>query len=157
MITKKFHAKRTQAGIAAVELALILPVILILLAMPLYLGRIFWHYSAAKTAAYDGARFLSSVPVLEIKDPTRVGAVLAVAQDIVNAEIGELNPGPFAPTVMITCDGGVACGGFVIPTTVQVSIQVYMTDLFFTGITTEVLGGENVVLTATVEFPYAGN
>ena len=50
---------RRQRGIAAVELALVLPVLFILVMFPLYLGRVYWHYTAIQYAAQDAARYLS--------------------------------------------------------------------------------------------------
>ena len=147
---------RRQRGIAAVELAFILPVFLLLLAFPLYFGRVFWHYTAAQKAAQDAARYLASVPAAELKDPARASSVVAVVKDIVEAETAELNPGPYRPAVTVLCDG-LTCAGFSAPSTVTVGVQVYMADVFFAGITSSLLGDGSMVLTADVTLSHVGN
>jgi hypothetical protein len=142
---------RQQRGIAAVELALLLPIFLALLSLPLYFGRVFWHYTVVQNAAQDAARYLSSVPQIEIKDPSQIGAVVAVAGAIIAAETAQLNPGTYAPTVAILCNGGV-CGGFSIPLTVTVHIELLMEDVFFPNAT-----GLSVPIAADAAYPYVGH
>lgn len=148
---------RRQRGLAAVELAFIMPIFLLLLALPLYFGRVFWHYTVAQKAAHDAARYMSSVSLSELKDPTRIAHVVALATDIVTAETAELNPGTYPPSITVLCDG-LACAGFTTPATVTVGVQLYMDDIFFSDITSSVLGGlASLPLTATVTFPCARN
>ena len=149
-------AMRRQRGIAAVELAFILPVAVLLLAFPLYFGRVFWHYTVAQKAAQDAARYLASVPLIDMKDPLRVGHAVAVAQDIALAETAELNPGPYAPSITVLCDG-LSCAGFSTPATVRVGIQLYMVDFFFYGVTSVLFGDGGLALTADVTVHYVGN
>lgn len=146
---------RFQRGVAAVELAFILPVLVVLLAFPLYFGRVFWHYTAAQKAAQDAARYLSSVPLIDMKDPLRVGHAVAVARDIAEAETAELNPGPYRPSITVLCDG-LSCAGFSTPTTVRVGVQLYMVDYFFYGITSVLFPDGGLALTADVTVHYVG-
>jgi Flp pilus assembly protein TadG len=148
---------RRQRGVAAVELALILPIVVVLLSVPLFFGRLYWHYSAAQSAAYDAARYLSTVSLEEMRDPNKVGAVVTQAYDIVAEEVGELNPGLYAPDVAVRCNVGNNCNGFFTPTTVRVIVQVYMTDSIFLGITEALLGRDHFLLSADVTLPYTGN
>lgn len=140
---------RQQRGIAAIELAFLLPVFLALLTLPLYFGRVFWHYTVAQNAAQDAARYLSSVPQVEIKDPSQTSAVVAVASAIVTAETAQLNPGNYAPAVAISCNGG-ACAGFSIPVTVAVHIELLMDDVFFST-------GLSIPIAANAVYPYVGH
>lgn len=142
--------KRRQRGIAAIELALVLPVFLILLTFPLFFGRLFWHYSVIDRAAQDAARYLSTIPLSEIRNPSRAPALAAVARAIVDAELAELAPGPDAIGVMVGCDA-VQCLGFGTPTTVNVAIQLELTDIFFSNVTSL-----TVPLTVNVTYPYLG-
>lgn len=146
----KHHSLPRQRGIAAVELALILPFMVLMLAAPLYFGRVFWHYSVVERAAGDAARYLASVPIAEMKDPNRAGDVVAVAQAIVATEISELNPGNFPPGVTIQCDN-LGCFGFSTPSTVSVGIQLYVENVFFPGI-----WSMSLPVTANVCYPYIG-
>ena len=147
---------RSQRGVAAIELALILPVLLTLLAFPLLFGRIFWHYTVAQKAAHDAATYLSTVPLIEMKSTTRTAYAVAVTQDILNAELSGLNPGPNAPATTILC-GAVSCNGFSVPTTVRVEVQISMIDTIFGDITWRITGDSGLLLTADVTMPYVGN
>jgi len=144
------HATQRQRGIAAVELALVLPILLLLLAFPLYLGRVLWHYTVIERAAQDAARYLSTIPASEIKNTALAPAVAAVASNIAAAEIAELAPGSVLPVVNINCDSA-TCAGITTPSTVRVSIQVQVDDIFYSGVT-----GLSVPLTAYVSYPYLG-
>jgi len=150
MKTRAAHAAPRQRGIAALELALVLPIFLVMLAFPLYLGRVLWHYTVIERAAQDAARYLSTIPVSEIKNTALAPAVAAVANNIISAEIAELAPGIEPPSVNVTCDGG-ACVGFAVPLTVTVNIQLQMDDVFFSE-ATEL----SMPLTAHVSYPYLG-
>jgi len=149
------RAAPRQRGIAAVELAIVMPVLVLLLAFPLALGRIFWHYTAFQYAAQDAARYLSKVPVSEMGNPTRGGEVARVAQAMVAQELAELAPGPVGYVLDVYCisesdsDGG-SCAGEV-PTAVRVKIKVYFADIFFADYT-----GLNLWLTVNVAYPYLG-
>lgn len=144
------HATRRQRGIAPVELALILPVLLILLVFPLFFGRLFWHYSVMERAAQDAARYLSAIPLNEMKNTARTPALAAIARSIVDAELAELAPGPDTILVTIGCDT-LQCGGFAAPTTVNVGIQLQLTDIFFSNVTFM-----SIPLSANAAYPYVG-
>jgi Flp pilus assembly protein TadG len=139
-----------QRGLAAVELAMVLPVLVLLLMFPLYLGRVFWHYTVIQHAAQDAARYLSRVPVSEITNTTRVASVAAVAQTIVAEEMADLAPGSVAPNVEVKCGAG-NCTGFTKPSTVRVFIELQIEDIFFSVYTYP------LTLSADVTYPYQGN
>lgn len=87
-----------QRGVAAVELAIILPILVVLLALPFYFGRLFWHYTVAEKAAHDAALYLSSIPVTEMKSQARIASIIDVAKQIYDVVVAELNPGDYPPT-----------------------------------------------------------
>lgn len=148
--------QQRQRGIAAVEFAIFLPIMLIMLALPLYFGRILWHYTAIQKSAYDAARYFSSIPRSEMKDPSKVSAARDFALSIIAAETAELNPGPYPASKLVLCDGG-QCSGWTIPTTVTVEVQIYVTDIFLPGITSGLAGlDSNHPLIASVTFAYVG-
>lgn len=140
-----------QRGVAAIELAFMLPIFLLLLALPLYFGRVFWHYTVVQNAVQDAARYLSAVPQIEMKDPSRIASVLAVANAIIAAEIAELQPGNYAPIVTLQCNN-VSCTGFALPSTVTANIQLLMDDVLFSDVTSL-----SIPLSATATFPYTGH
>lgn len=147
------QTRRHQRGIAAIELAVILPVMLLLLTIPLFFGRVFWHYTVAQKAAHDAARYLSGVSLAEMTAPAGIGHVVAVAQAIATAEMSDLNPGPYAPVVTIQCDG-ISCDGFIMPSTVRVVVRMPMYDGIFSSFTSDIVGVSGLLLTADVTMRY---
>lgn len=151
-----FSTRARQRGIAAVELAIILPILVALLAVPFYFGRVLWHYTVAEKAAHDAALYLSSVPVTEMKSQARIAEVVDVAHQIYDLEVAELTPGPYPPTSTFLC-GTFVCGGLSIPDTVRVAVQMRVFDDIFDSFTTEYKDEEGgIVLTADVTLPYVG-
>jgi Flp pilus assembly protein TadG len=150
--------RRTERGGVAVEAALILPVLILFLAAPLFAARVFWYYSVAEKAAHDGARFLSSVSRAEIQASTG-GAepgVAALAKSIADDELDEIKPALVGATTGAQCDFG-PCGGLTVPQTVRVTVQVKVRDDIFGFITDEYFGEDGLLLTAAVTMRYAGN
>lgn len=145
-----------QRGVAAVELAIILPVLVALLGVPFFFGRVCMHYAVAEKAAHDAARYLSSIPVTEMKSQARIGAVLDIAQQIYAAETAELNPGPYPATPGFRCNS-IPCAGLSVPDTVSVSVQMRVVDIFLPVFTTDYTDEEGgIVLLTDVTLPYVG-
>jgi Flp pilus assembly protein TadG len=150
------HVPSRQRGVAAVELAIILPILVVLLAVPFFFGRVFWHYSVAEKAAHDAARYLSSIPLTEMKSQARIAAVVDVSRQIYDQETAELNPGMYPPTPTFLC-GSISCAGLTVPDTVRVTVQMRVFADFLTpllGDFTDEEGG--IVLTTDVTLPYVG-
>lgn len=151
-----FRAPSRQNGVAAIELAIILPILVALLAVPFYFGRVFLHYSVAEKAAHDAALYLSSIPLTEMKSQARIGAVVDVAKQIYDLEVAELNPGDYPPTPGFFC-GNLPCAGLTVPDTVRVTVQMRVLDNFISSSTTNYTDEEGgMVLTADVTLPYVG-
>ncbi|HAT32289.1 MAG TPA: hypothetical protein DCW29_16005 [Janthinobacterium sp.] len=149
--------RRVQRGVVAVELALLLPIALLLLPYLLFYGRVFWHYTAAQKIAHDTARYLSSVPVIEMKTSARATHAVAVAQAMAQAALAELRPGTgaFSPAVGISCSP--LCSGAFVPATVRVEVDIIIYDDVFGGITSGIIGVDGLPLSAVVTMPYVGN
>ena len=141
--------RRARRGLAAVEMALLLPLFVSLLVFPLFLGRVFWHYTAIERAAQDAARYLSRVPLGDMNNPARAPAA-AVAGQIVAAELAELSPGSIPYGLTTLCDGQI-CIGVVTPSTVTVNIQLYLEDTSFSWLTWQPLP-----LVVEASYPYIG-
>lgn len=153
------QVKQHMQGSVVVEFALFLPVMIIMLAVPLLFGRVFWHYTVAQKASQDAVRFLASANAAEIKTPGAGGGeapIAAVARAIVMAEIAELNPGPYPPSVNVLCDGFI-CAGFRIPGKVTVSVRMPIYDEFLSGITSNFTGGDQILLEPVAMTHYVGN
>ena len=128
-----FPSRRRQQGSAAIELALLLPVLVIFLTFPVFYTSVFWHYTVAQKAAKDAARYLSTISAQEMRSPVLAPAAAAIAREIARTEIAELAPGSVIRDPVIEC-GDDPCTGTesgALPTVVRVSVQFGMFDTWF--------------------------
>lgn len=147
--------RTAERGAAAVEMALILPILLLLLALPFYLAKVFWCYTAMQKAAHDAARFLSTANPMEIRSLADDEAVVTgLAKAIVRAETAELNPIENQRTITVDCDLQ-ACGNAV-PQKVRVVVTMQIGDPIFNSFTSIFTGDEGLPLTADVTMRYVG-
>lgn len=151
-------------GSVAVEAAIILPMLSLLVTALLFFCWIFWHYTVAEKAAHDATRFLAAASAREMQ-PNSGGAevpVVAVAQRIVAMETAELNPGGGIAT-RISCFVGDSapywdgCFGFSRPKRVMVRVTVSISDPFFDALLGAFTAGQPIVLTTVVVTDYAGS
>jgi len=112
-----------QRGVAAVEFAFMLILLLIIVAGIVEFGRAFWYYNALAKATRDGARYMSTVPKDSIYTETQSGSAtlqLVVAE----ANAAALVPAITEGNVTITCLPS-ACANGTAPTDVSVAITGY--------------------------------
>ena len=148
-------SKKREAGTAAIEFAIVLPLMVILLAFPFFFARVFMSYSVAQKAAHNSASYLARLPLVEMQDVAKSAAATALTQDIVDATIAELQPGSQGVIVsQVDCDGG-PCGSGV-PNTITVYVRVRMYDEFFNYFTGPIVVDDGVHLKAKVTMPYIG-
>lgn len=153
---------RRQKGAAAIELALVLPIMLVLLMAPLFLAVFFWHYTAAQKAAQNGARYLSTISEQEMRIPALAAAAKLQAENIIRSDLAELFPKGSAITITPYCGESASgvrnyCTGLedgTLPANVEVGVQFRLKDDLFKFVNTGRFGW-NVSVLATV--PYAGN
>jgi Flp pilus assembly protein TadG len=149
--------RQTERGSIAVEAAIVLPVMILFVAAPLFLARLFWYYSVAEKAAHDGVRFLSQATRLEMQASTG-GAepgVSALARSIANTELDGIRPALVGASTTVQCDN-VSCDGLSIPSTVRMVVRIRVHDDIFGAITDEYFGEDGLLLTADVTMRYAG-
>lgn len=152
--TAKPLGQRMQRGIVAVEMAFILLFVLVLLPYPLFFGRAFWHYAVLQKAAHDAARYMSTIPVLDMKNPGKASQAVAVVQSMVSAATAGLGE-PAATWVMC---GATPCGVLpVLPDQVRIGVGVVLQDPIFPAITRPLIGDEGLLLQANVTMRYANN
>lgn len=123
-------SSKRQAGVAAVELALLLPILVSFITLGVFTVSIFWHYTMAQKAAQDAARYLSTVSASEMMTPASALAAGNLAQEIIRREIAEVSPSSEIGILETFCDTS-TCGGKLpgtVPTTVRVNFSVSMFD-----------------------------
>ena len=133
-MAKHLQCNPPAQGLAAVEFCLVLPLLLLLLAFPLYFGRSCYHYSVAQAAATSAATFMSKAPLGDMINTTKAPTALAVAKQIVQEMTAELNPGPSKPFVAVDCVQHNCAGNFK-PNVVRVSVEMTVDDIFFRDVT----------------------
>ena len=124
------RSTKYQAGVAAIECALLLPILLAFLTLGFFTASIFWHYTMAQKAAQDAARYLSTVSASEMMNPASALAAGNLAQEIIRREIAEVSPHSQIGTLETFCDSS-NCGGKLpgtVPTTVRVNFSISMFD-----------------------------
>lgn len=146
---------KKERGSVAVEFAVLLPILIVFLAFPIFYARCFWHYTAAQKAAQDAARYLSMVPAAEMRSKKLAKAAAAIAVEIAERELAELAPGTDMDPPQAICDG-LACGSVAgkVPDKVRVFINFGMVDNLFGIVETPRYG---LQITADVTVRYVGN
>lgn len=100
-----------QAGVAALEFALSLPIFIVCLLSLLYYGAAFAIYRTGIDAAHLGAQAAATEPLLGRNDPTRSSAARDAAQRAA-AGYAEIRPGSAADaTTCLTPEPGVIAAG----------------------------------------------
>jgi hypothetical protein len=149
------RAPKRARGVAAVEFAIILPVIILFLAFPIFFARVLMHYSVAQRAAHDGAMILSRTAFSEARTEQFYKANLELVRTIVQDEMTDLNPGiGQSVTVGLLCDD-FPCGPSV-PKNIRVTVQMRMYDDNYWWATVPFVGSEGVLVTGDVRMPYMG-
>ena len=147
---------RRQSGSAAVELAIVLPILFISMTVPIFFARYFWHYTVAHKAALDAARYLSTVSVREMRSPTLAATAGQIANGIAAEELADLSPGKDAPTIEVFCGPSKLCIGYnavAMPETIKVRVSMNLIDNVFGVVSTSFYGWPIV---ADVEVRYVG-
>jgi Flp pilus assembly protein TadG len=151
--------RQRRKGGAAVEMAIVLPLLVLFLAVPLFFGRVFWYYSVAQKAAHDAARFLSATTQTEIRGSGSGGEapVAALARAIAVSELNGIRAGLDGWTITVLCDFNTC--GMALPETVRVSVWITVRDGIFGSITSQYYGedGYGLLLKADVTMRYVGN
>lgn len=152
--------RRGQRGGVAVETAIILPLLLLSLAVPLFFARVFWCYSVAQKAAHDGARFLAGASRVEMQTlgGSNNGAPIAdLTRQIVLAETAETRLLVDAWLIDVQCD--LSLCGWEVPQTVRVVVRIRLRDHLFAPITGDYYytpDDDGLVLAADVTMKYVG-
>lgn len=119
---------KRQRGVVVLELALVLPAMLFVLAATVYFCWMTYNYEVAQKAVQAGARYLSSAPARHMKTPALVQHESNLAVALVLGDLGA--PGATA-SVAVACDD-LPCTMLngVLPARVTVSAVVTAPNIF---------------------------
>lgn len=153
ILRRKAPTSRWQRGAAAVEFAIITPLLIIALAPFVLYARYMWHYTVAHKAAQDAARYMSTVSVSEMHSRSLASSAREVAIEIARRELLELAPGEDYPDAEVLCDSA-TCGlrSGSAPSIIRVFITFNMHDPIFNTY----LGPRGQQFNVIVEVPYVG-
>lgn len=152
-LRRKAPGRRRQRGAAAVEFAMMMPVLAVVLVPMILCARYMWHYSVAHKAAQDAARYMSTVSVTEMRSRVLATEAREVAVEIARRELAELAPGEDYPPAEVECDT-VTCG--VRSGTTPATIRVFLTFNMHDPIFNIYLGPTGTLFEISVEVPYVG-
>lgn len=156
---------KRQDGSVAVEAAVVISLVLVpLMAFILLFGRYFWYYTVAQKAVHDGALFMATAPLVDI----RSFAASGLATTVINSETGDMDEGTHSTLGSTTecwyripatspflqpfaCNQGAAP-----PSMVRTSVVLAVSDPFFTPLTESLLGGAPLYITAQASVRYVG-
>jgi Flp pilus assembly protein TadG len=153
--TRRFlnQPRTREGGAAAIELALLLPLLLVVLGPLILYARYMWHYTVAQKAAQDAALYISGISAAEMKSRTLAGYAKSIAIEIARREVAELSPGEEIVDADVICDTN-TCGfkSGAVPQTVTVTVAFNLTDTFFNTY----LGPYGLPVSASITMRYAG-
>lgn len=119
-----------EEGVAAVEFAIVVIVLLLIVAGIVEFGRAFWYYDALTKATRDGARYMSSANVATIASTSSTTAKALVVS---TANAARISPALASGNVDVTCldssYGVVTCQNNTAPANVRVAIVNYSTTI----------------------------
>jgi Flp pilus assembly protein TadG len=152
MMNKQAHpvsSMPAQRGVAAVEFAIILPLLVLIFTGLVEYGRLMWHYDALAKATRDAARHLSTVPAASLA--SEVSSATSTTRNIVAsaataAGIKDLAP---ASDVNIACSPNCASA-----TAVTVSISYGFTIGGWVPVIGQGTGINNVTMSPHTTMPY---
>lgn len=121
MDTKHIKPNRPkQNGAAAIEFALLIVFLLIIVSGLIEFGKTFWYYDALLKGTRDAARYLSDSRTTPALPPSTAGRIDAAKQLVVNAANAANVPDFTSALVAVSCNPGCSA-----PDYVTVSINAY--------------------------------
>ena len=153
-LIRRFTSARSdrQRGAAAVELAILIPILIVILAPLILYARYMWHYTVVHRAAQDAAQYLATVPKAEMNSRLLAGRAKDVAVEIVKTELADLAPEDALYDPGVYCDTE-ECGSVAgAPQTVRVLVSFE----FYDNIFHTYLGPRGFTIEANVTMSYVG-
>lgn len=156
MSARDRHAPRRQRGVATIELALISVMIFALLPFVFWFGRVFYEYNVMLKAGHQAARYVASLPAVEIGSLSASATAAATARQMVLDAGAGAGIDLSAVGVGVDCEPDICGTAGEVPATVRVRFSTTLTDDLFFSFTAPLLG-DAVVMKFSVDItePYA--
>jgi hypothetical protein len=153
---------RCERGSVSVEAAFMIVFVLVpLLSFVLLFGRYFWYYTVAQKAAHDGALYMATAPLNEIKDAGAVG----FSNWIMGREMADLDAAS-NPQSWALCGYRIPAGSSTIqyfgcsstskPAAVRAAITMTVSDPFLKPFTGLFNGGQDYTIMVVTSLTYVG-
>lgn len=144
-----------QRGAIAVEMAILVVVMFLIMAGIVEFSRAFWYYNALDKATRDAARFMSTVTKVEIENSTKTTAAVAVAKSLALITVNGANviPAIVAADVAILCDAAACTGTKPINVTATVTLVMNIGSIFpFVNVTNGSYGNVTLAPSTTMRY-----
>ena len=123
--------RRDEQGVQLVEVAIVLPLLLMLFASVGEFGRYFYEYTTLAKAARVGARLMAAKPVSSPTTDWQLATKKLVVYGNTAGTGSPVLPGLTVANVELVFQGGTYAGGAGVPATVTVKIINYKHDPIF--------------------------
>lgn len=127
--TKLTKWGRSERGAAAVEFALVLPILLLVVAGAVEYGRAFWYYDGLSKATRDAARYLTMVACYSGEEESvcnaRLVNMVGFAETMVTTAATEAGISDFnAANVEVRCDGSPCSSAAAVRGSTHVTVAI---------------------------------
>src|ERR1041384_4968015 len=123
--------RRDDQGVQLVEIAIVIPILLMLFAAVGEFGRYFYEYTTLAKAARVGARLMAAKPVSSPTTDWQLAAKRLVVYGNTAGTGSPVLPGLTIANVDLVFEGGTYSSGAGVPATVTVKIKNYKHDPIF--------------------------
>lgn len=121
----RMQKKRRQDGVAAIEFALVLLILLLIIGGIFEFGRVFWYYNALAKATRDGARLMSLSSTLNNTSITAVKNLVASEANAARVSPPVVGNDHVLAECLNESFGLVSCDDASAPANVRVSVSGY--------------------------------
>lgn len=123
--------RRDERGVQLVEIAIVIPILLMMFAAVAEFGRYFYEYTTLAKAARVGGRFMAAKPISSPTKDWQLTAKRLVVYGNTTGTGSPVLPGLTVDNVDLVFQGGTYAGGIGVPATVTVKIIDYKHDPIF--------------------------
>ena len=123
--------RRDERGVQLVEIAIVIPILLMMFGALAEFGRYFYEYTTLAKAARVGGRFMAAKPLESATTDWQLAARKLVVYGNTAGTGSPVLPGLAVENVELVFQGGTYSGGAGVPTTVTVNIINYKHDPVF--------------------------